>query len=56
MKLVVEKGMQPSQKFIEGEGNQEPGQKPGDLIIAMMELEHSVFKRQQKNLNNFKSI
>ena len=40
-----------------GEGDQEPGMEPGDIIIVLDEKEHSVFKRSgidlimQQNIN-----
>ena len=40
-----------------GEGDQEPGMEPGDIIIVLDEKEHSVFKRNgidlimQQNIN-----
>lgn len=33
-----------------GEGDQEPGLEPGDVIIVLDQKEHSVFQRQNDNL------
>lgn len=33
-----------------GEGDQEPGVEPGDLIIVLDQKEHPVFQRQDDNL------
>jgi len=47
----VEKGMQDGEKIIlHGEGDQEPGIPPGDIIIVMDEKPHPVFKRVHTDL------
>lgn len=33
-----------------GEGDQEPGMEPGDIIIVLEEKEHEIFKRSNDNL------
>lgn len=33
-----------------GEGDQEPGLEPGDVIVVIDEKEHEVFKRSRKDL------
>lgn len=33
-----------------GEGDQEPGLEPGDVLIVLDQKEHSVFQRQSDNL------
>lgn len=33
-----------------GEGDQEPGLEPGDVIIVLDQKEHPVFQRQEDNL------
>lgn len=33
-----------------GEGDQEPGLEPGDVIIVLDQKDHPVFKRQDDNL------
>jgi len=30
-----------------GEGDQEPGIEPGDILVILQELPHKVFKRQE---------
>lgn len=44
-------GMKDSQKItFSGEGDQEPGLEPGDVIIVLDQKEHPVFQRQDDNL------
>merc|ERR1719460_1491296 len=46
LEVSVDKGMEDGQKItFSGEGDQEPGLEPGDIIIVLDEKEHSVFKR-----------
>lgn len=51
IEVHIDKGMQDSQKItFSGEGDQEPGVEPGDMIIVLDEKEHEVFKRSGNNL------
>lgn len=51
LEVHVEKGMVDSQKIIfNGEGDQEPGLEPGDIVIVLDEKDHPVFKRSGNNL------
>lgn len=44
-------GMKDGQKIVlHGEGDQEPGLEPGDVIIVLDQKEHPVFQRQEDNL------
>ncbi|KAG7245356.1 hypothetical protein INR49_010806 [Caranx melampygus] len=44
-------GMKDGQKItFHGEGDQEPGLEPGDVIIVLDQKEHAVFQRQEDNL------
>lgn len=44
-------GMKDGQKItFHGEGDQEPGLEPGDVIIVLDQKEHPVFQRQEDNL------
>lgn len=44
-------GMKDGQKItFNGEGDQEPGLEPGDVIIVLDQKEHPVFQRQDDNL------
>merc|ERR1719249_640001 len=46
LEVSVDKGMADSQKItFTGEGDQEPGMEPGDIIIVLDEKEHAHFKR-----------
>jgi len=58
LEVQVDKGMEDGQKItFGGEGDQEPGMEPGDIIIVLDEKEHPVFKRNgidlimQQNIN-----
>ena len=45
LEVHVDKGMVDGQKIIfSGEGDQEPGLEPGDIVILLDEKEHEVFK------------
>jgi len=33
-----------------GEGDQQPGVEPGDIVVILDEKPHAVFKRQKENL------
>ncbi|ETN63538.1 DNAJ chaperone [Anopheles darlingi] len=47
----IEKGMRSGQKIVfNGEGDQEPGLQPGDIVIVLMEKEHPIFKRSGMDL------
>lgn len=44
-------GMKDGQKItFHGEGDQEPGLEPGDVIIVLDQKEHAIFQRQGNNL------
>lgn len=45
LEVNVDKGMVDGQKItFSGEGDQEPGLEPGDIIIVLDEREHKVYK------------
>lgn len=45
MEVHVDKGMEDGQKVVfSGEGDQEPGLEPGDIIIVLDEKEHPIFR------------
>jgi len=51
LEVHVDKGMEDGQKVVfSGEGDQEPGLDPGDIIIVLDEKEHSTFKRVNNDL------
>ncbi|XP_026168227.1 dnaJ homolog subfamily A member 4 [Mastacembelus armatus] len=51
LEVHVDKGMKDGQKItFHGEGDQEPGLEPGDVIIVLDQKEHPVFQRQDDNL------
>lgn len=51
LEVHVDKGMQDGQKItFTGEGDQEPGLEPGDIIIVLDEKEHPVFRRSGRDL------
>uniref|UniRef100_T1J3S1 DnaJ homolog subfamily A member 1 n=1 Tax=Strigamia maritima TaxID=126957 RepID=T1J3S1_STRMM len=51
LEVHVDKGMQDGQKItFNGEGDQEPGLEPGDIIIVLDEKEHPVFRRSGRDL------
>jgi len=51
LEVNVDKGMEDGQKItFSGEGDQEPGLEPGDIIIVLDEKQHSVFKRNGMDL------
>lgn len=51
LEVHIDKGMKDGQKItFHGEGDQEPGLEPGDVIIVLDQKEHPVFKRQEDNL------
>jgi DnaJ family protein A protein 1 len=45
LEIHIDKGMTDGQKIMfNGEGNQEPGLEPGDIIVVLEEKEHPIFK------------
>lgn len=51
LEVHVEKGMHNGQKIVfNGEGNQEPGLQPGNILIKLHEKEHAVFQRRHHDL------
>jgi DnaJ-class molecular chaperone len=36
--------------YFRGEGDQEPGIEPGDVVLVLQEKPHAVFKRRGKDL------
>ena len=55
--IPIEKGMKDEQQIrFEGEADQIPGYKPGDIIITLIENEHPDFQRDGDNLIMIKNI
>ncbi|XP_029289939.1 dnaJ homolog subfamily A member 4 [Cottoperca gobio] len=51
LEVHIDKGMKDGQKLtFTGEGDQEPGLEPGDVIIVLDQKEHPVFQRKDDNL------
>lgn len=51
LEVSVDKGMEDGQKItFSGEGDQEPGLEPGDIIIVLDEKAHPLFKRNGNDL------
>ncbi|XP_048829299.1 dnaJ homolog subfamily A member 4 [Brienomyrus brachyistius] len=51
LEVHIDKGMKDGQKItFYGEGDQEPGLEPGDVIIVLDQNEHPVFQRQHDNI------
>ncbi|KAG1938122.1 dnaJ subfamily A [Pimephales promelas] len=51
LEVHIDKGMKDGQKItFHGEGDQEPGLEPGDVIIILDLKEHPVFQRHEDNL------
>ncbi|XP_015250442.1 PREDICTED: dnaJ homolog subfamily A member 1 [Cyprinodon variegatus] len=51
LEVHIDKGMKDGQKIIfHGEGDQEPGLEPGDIIIVLDQQEHAVFTRREEDL------
>merc|ERR1719238_2229637 len=51
LEVQVDRGMEDGQKItFSGEGDQEPGLEPGDIIIVLDEKPHPVFKRNGNDL------
>jgi len=55
--IPIEKGMKDEQQIrFEGEADQLPGYKAGDIIITLIENEHPIFQRDNDNLIIIKNI
>jgi DnaJ-class molecular chaperone len=55
--IPIERGMRDEQQIrFEGEADQIPGYKPGDIIITLIENEHATFQRDNDNLIIIKNI
>ena len=55
--IPIERGMRDEQQIrFEGEADQIPGYKPGDIIITLIENEHPIFQRDNDNLILIKNI
>lgn len=51
LEVHIDKGMRDGQQIrFTGEGDQEPGVEPGDIIIVLDEKEHQVFQRRKMDL------
>ncbi|KAM3608638.1 uncharacterized protein V6R79_002086 [Siganus canaliculatus] len=51
LEVNIEKGMKDAQRItFHGEGDQEPGLEPGDVIIVLDQKEHPVFRRSDDDL------
>ncbi|KAI8058974.1 DnaJ C terminal domain-containing protein [Gilbertella persicaria] len=51
LEVFVEKGMMDGQKIaMKGEGDQEPGVEPGDVILVLSQKQHAVFTRKGNDL------
>uniref|UniRef100_A0A087XGU5 DnaJ heat shock protein family (Hsp40) member A1 n=1 Tax=Poecilia formosa TaxID=48698 RepID=A0A087XGU5_POEFO len=51
LEVHVDKGMKDGQKIVfHGEGDQEPGLEPGDIIIVLDQQEHALFTRRGEDL------
>ncbi|KAM3940277.1 dnaJ homolog subfamily A member 4-like [Leptodactylus fuscus] len=51
LEVHIKKGMKDGQKIVfHGEGDQEPGLEPGDVVIVLDQKEHEVYQRQDDNL------
>jgi len=51
LEVNVDKGMEEGQKItFHGEGDQDPGIEPGDVVIVLIEKEHEFFKRKGNDL------
>lgn len=49
--IYIEKGMSSGQKIVQkGEGDQEPGVEPGDVVIVLNQNDHEVFERKGADL------
>ncbi|KAM8750916.1 dnaJ homolog subfamily A member 4 [Acanthopagrus schlegelii] len=51
IEVNIDKGMKDGQRItFQGEGDQEPGLEPGDVIIVLDQKDHDVFQRQDNHL------
>jgi DnaJ family protein A protein 1 len=52
IEVHIDKGMEDGKKItFSGEGDQEPGLEPGDIIVVLDEKEHGTFKRDKTDLH-----
>jgi len=52
IEVHIDKGMEDGKKItFSGEGDQEPGLQPGDIIVVLDEKEHGTFKRDKTDLH-----
>lgn len=52
LEVYIDKGMKDGQKItFTGEGDQEPGIEPGDIIIILDEKQHPVYRRSDLDLH-----
>ncbi|CEP15048.1 hypothetical protein [Parasitella parasitica] len=52
LEVFIEKGMQDGQKIVmKGEGDQEPGVEPGDIILVLEQKSHKIFTREGNDLH-----
>jgi len=52
IEVHIDKGMEDGKKITcSGEGDQEPGLEPGDIIVVLDEKDHPVFKRDKTDLH-----
>jgi len=52
IEVHIDKGMEDGKKItFSGEGDQEPGLQPGDIIVVLDEKDHSTFKRDKTDLH-----
>lgn len=51
LEVNIDKGMASGHQIsFRGEGNQEPGSEPGDIIIQLEQRPHSIFRRDDNDL------
>jgi len=52
IEVHIDKGMEDGKKItFSGEGDQEPGLEPGDIVVVLDEKEHATFKRDKTDLH-----
>lgn len=52
IEVHIDKGMEDGKKItFSGEGDQEPGLQPGDIVVVLDEKEHAIFKRDKTDLH-----